>query len=162
MSQEKLSQNYDEDPFHRRVLCFIEFATVTQNGDSGWHRTCFPIDINPFIIHPAHERLYHTTRVYAPYSLQTAVRVLLRPTRIRTVIELWDGAYGFSSLAEKTRISNLRQHILLSYFKTLSANRAAAVVVSFDSVFSFSFIFCGSSERRNKQSSSSNIWWIEV
>ena len=37
-----------------------------------------------------------------------------------------DGAYGLPSLSEKTRISNhlqmslQRQHILLSYFKTLS------------------------------------------
>jgi len=37
-----------------------------------------------------------------------------------------DGAYGLSSLSEKTRVSNhlqmslQRQHILLSYFKTLS------------------------------------------
>jgi len=37
-----------------------------------------------------------------------------------------DGAYGLSSLSEKTRLSNhlqmslQRQHILLSYFKTLS------------------------------------------
>jgi len=37
-----------------------------------------------------------------------------------------DGAFGLSSLSEKTRISNhlqmslQRQHILLSYFKTLS------------------------------------------
>ena len=36
-----------------------------------------------------------------------------------------DGAYGLSSLSEKTRVSNhlqmslQRQHILLSYFKTL-------------------------------------------
>ena len=42
--------------------------------------------INPFITHPAHERLYHTTGVDAPYSLRTAVWVLLRPTRIRTVV----------------------------------------------------------------------------
>ena len=52
---------------------FIEFATVTQNDDRGWNRTFVPVDINPFITHPAHERLYHTTRVYAPYSLRTAV-----------------------------------------------------------------------------------------
>ena len=31
-----------------------------------------------------------------------------------------DGAYGFSSLSEKTGMSQQRQHILLSYFKTLS------------------------------------------
>ena len=30
----------------------------------------------------------------------------LRPTRIWTVKELWDGAYGFSSLSEKTKMSN--------------------------------------------------------
>ena len=39
---------------------------------------------------------------------------------------LWDGAYGFSSLSEKTRKSNRlqmslqRQHFLLRYLKTLS------------------------------------------
>ena len=39
---------------------------------------------------------------------------------------LWDGAYGLSSLSEKTRKSNRlqmslqRQHFLLSYLKTLS------------------------------------------
>ena len=29
-------------------------------------RTYVPVNINPFITHPAHERLYHTTGVYAP------------------------------------------------------------------------------------------------
>ena len=50
---------------------FIEFATVTQHGVRG----CVPIDISPFINHPAmpNERLYHTTRVY---SLRIAVSVL--------------------------------------------------------------------------------------
>ena len=43
---------------------------------------------------------------------------------------LWDGAYGFSSLSEKTRKSNhlqmslQRQHFLLSYLKTLSVGPA--------------------------------------
>ena len=50
---------------------FIEFATVAQHGDRGSNRTNVPIDINPFITHPAHERLYYTTGVYAPYSLRT-------------------------------------------------------------------------------------------
>ena len=53
----------------------IEFVTVTQHGGREWNRTNVPIDINPFITHPAHERLYHTTGVYAPYSLRTAVWV---------------------------------------------------------------------------------------
>ena len=50
----------------------IEFATVTQHGDRGWNRmyriSLQLIDscINPFITHPAHERLYHTTGVDAP------------------------------------------------------------------------------------------------
>ena len=30
----------------------------------------------------------------------------LRPERIRTVKELWDGAYGFPFLSKKTRMSN--------------------------------------------------------
>ena len=84
-------------------LCYlIEFIMVGQRCDRGWNRTNVPIDINPFITHPAHERLYHTTRLYAPYSLLTEVWVLLRSTRIRTVKELWD-AYSFSSWYEKTR-----------------------------------------------------------
>ena len=68
---------------------------MTQHGDKGWNRTYVPIDINLSIFHPAHERLYHTTGIYAPYSLRTAGKVLLRPTRIRLVKELWDGAYDF-------------------------------------------------------------------
>ena len=39
-------------------------------------------------------------------SYRTALWVFLRPTRIRTVKGLWDGAYGFSSSSEKTRTSN--------------------------------------------------------
>ena len=44
---------------------------MTQHGDRGSNRTNVPIDIKPFITHPAHERLYHTTGVYTPYSLRT-------------------------------------------------------------------------------------------
>ena len=40
---------------------------LTQLCDREWNKTSAPID-NPFITHPVHERLYHTTRVYAPYS----------------------------------------------------------------------------------------------
>ena len=76
---------------------FIEFATLT-HGDRGWDRTNIPIDINPFITHPVHEKLYHTTGVYALRSLP--------PTRNRTVKGLWDEAYGFSSLSAKIRLSN--------------------------------------------------------
>ena len=45
---------------------------------------------------------------------------------------LWDGAYGLSSLSEKTRKSNRlqmslqKQHFLLSYLKTLSVEPAAS------------------------------------
>ena len=53
---------------------------VSQRGDRGWNRTNVPIDINPFITHPAHEMLHQTTRVCDPYSSRTAVWVLLRPT----------------------------------------------------------------------------------
>ena len=48
----------------------------------------------------------------------------------KSVKVLWDGTYGFSSLSEKTRTSNhlqmslQRQHLLLSYLKTLSVGPA--------------------------------------
>ena len=38
------------------IIASIEFATVTQHGDRGWNRTYVPIDISPFIIHPAHNK----------------------------------------------------------------------------------------------------------
>ena len=46
-------------------LYFVEFSTVTLHGDRWWNRTNVLIDINPLITHPARERLYHTTGVYA-------------------------------------------------------------------------------------------------
>jgi len=45
---------------------------VTQQGDRGWNGTNVLIDINPFITHSTHERLYHTTGVYAPYFLASS------------------------------------------------------------------------------------------
>ena len=62
----------------------LKFPTVTQHGNRGWTRNKVLIDINPFITPLSHERVYHTTGVYAPYPLRTAVWVLLhvRPTRI--------------------------------------------------------------------------------
>ena len=68
--------------------------------------------LQPFITHPSRNRLYHPTGVYVPYSLRTAVWVLLRRTRIRTVKELWDGANGFSSLSEKTKGFLVAVHFL--------------------------------------------------
>ena len=44
---------------------------MTQHGVRVWNRTYVPININPSITHPAHERLYHTTGLYTPYSLWT-------------------------------------------------------------------------------------------
>ena len=105
---------------------------MTLHGDRGWNRTNVAIDINPFITHPAHERLHHTTGVHTPYSLQTAVCVLLYPTRIKTVKELWDEPTVFCHYLRRLeclpvticRCDNQRQNILLSYFKTLSVGQA--------------------------------------
>ena len=74
---------------------------MTLHGDRWWNRTNVLIDINPLIAHPAHERLYYTTGVYTLYPLRTAVWVLLRPTKIKTVKELWDGSYGFLGLIRR-------------------------------------------------------------
>ena len=63
--------------------------------------------------------------------IQTVVGVLLRPTRKVSEV-LWNEAYGFSSLSEKTRKSNRlqmslqRQHFLLSYLKTQRVGPAGA------------------------------------
>ena len=55
------------------LMYFIEFATMTQHGDRGWNRINVPIDINPFIIHPAHGRLYHIIGVHAPLLFTNCV-----------------------------------------------------------------------------------------
>ena len=89
------------------VLFILSAAVVTPllnsprlvNTVTGWNRINVPIDINPIITQPAHEKLCHTTEVYAPYSLRTEVWVLLFSARVRTLKELWDGAYGFLSLS---------------------------------------------------------------
>ena len=69
-------------------------------------KTWLTYDINAFITHPAHERLHYPIGVYDPYSLRTAAWILLLPTKTRTVKELWQGAYEYSSLSKKTRMSN--------------------------------------------------------
>ena len=39
------------------IIDSIEFATVTQHVDRGWNMAYVLIDINPFIIHPAHHKV---------------------------------------------------------------------------------------------------------
>ena len=71
----------------------------------------------------------HHTWDYVPYSLRTVCGFFNVPQNLY-MQGLWDGAYGLSSLSEKTRKSNRlqmslqRQHFLLSYFKTLSVGPA--------------------------------------
>ena len=49
------------------IIAFIVFATVTQHGDRGWNSAYVPIDINPFIIHPAdHKVVPHHPRGLRP------------------------------------------------------------------------------------------------
>ena len=79
---------------------------------------------------PSPGKVVHTTGVYVPCSFWTVLWVFLRPTRTRKVKVLWNGAYSFSFLSDKTRKSNRlqtsfqRQHFHLSYFKTLSVDPA--------------------------------------
>ena len=68
---------------------------------------------------------------YVPYSLRRVCGSFNVPQIFYRMRKgLWDGAYGLSSLFEKTRKSNhlqmllQRQHFLLSYLKTLSAGPA--------------------------------------
>ena len=71
---------------------FIEFRHGDSTRWQGMKQDLRPNWYQPFINHPVNERLYHTTGVYAPYSLLAEVWVLLRPTRIRTMKEPWDEA----------------------------------------------------------------------
>ena len=62
-----------------------------------------------------------------PYSLRRACGFFNVPEIYYMCKGLRDGAYGFSSLSEKTRKSNLLQmllHFLLNYLKTLSVGQA--------------------------------------
>ena len=65
------------------------------------------------------QRPEHNTGNYVPYSLRTVSGFFNVPQSY--LQGLWDGAYGLSSLSEKTRKSNhlqmseQRQHFLLSY-----------------------------------------------
>ena len=73
--------------------------------------------------------LDHRTGDYALYSLRT-VRGFFNDPQNLYMQGLLDGAYGLSSLSEKTRKSNCSQislhgqHFLFSYLKTLSLGPA--------------------------------------
>ena len=82
------------------------------------HARCHPYPIPPPV------KVDHTTRVYDPYSFWIVMCVLLDPVRTN---------HGFLSLSEKTRKCNhlemslQRQHILLSYLKTLCVGPAGVL-----------------------------------
>ena len=79
---------------------------------------------------PYMSEIDHYTRHYVPYSLRRVCGFFNVPQIHYMCKGLWDGAYGLSSLSEKTRKSNhlqmllQRQHFLLSYLKTLSVGPA--------------------------------------
>ena len=81
-------------------------------------------------IHECESEIDHYTGHYVPYSLRRVCGFFNVPQIYYMCKGLWDGAYGLSSLSEKTRKSNLlqtllqRQHFLLSYFKTLNVGLA--------------------------------------
>ena len=78
-------------------------------------------------IHKCESEIDHDTRHYVPYSLGRMCEFFHVPQIYYMCKGLSDGAYGLSSLSEKTRKSNClqilqRQHFLLSYLKTLSVD----------------------------------------
>ena len=81
-------------------------------------------------IHECESEIDHCTGHYVPYSLRRVCGFFNVPQIYGMCKGLWDGAYGLSSLSEKTRKSNRlqmllqRQHFLLSYLKTLSVGPA--------------------------------------
>ena len=81
---------------------------------------------NDALIHECESEIDHYTGLYVPYSLRRVCGFFNVPQIYYMCKGLWEGAYGLSSLSEKTRKSNhlqmllQRQHFLLSYLKTLS------------------------------------------
>ena len=81
-------------------------------------------------IYECESEIDHYTGHYVPYSLRRVSGFFNVPQIYYMCKGLWDGAYGLSSLSEKTRKSNhlqmllQRQHFLLSYLKTLSVGPA--------------------------------------
>ena len=81
-------------------------------------------------IHECESEINHYTGHYVPYSLRRVCGFFNVPQIYYMCKGLWDGAYGLSSLSEKTRKSNRlqmllqRQHFLLSYLNTLSVGPA--------------------------------------
>ena len=81
-------------------------------------------------IHECESEIDHYTGHYVPYSLQRVCGFFNVPQIYYMCKGLWDGAYGLSSLYEKTRKSNRlqmllqRQHFLLCYLKNLSVGPA--------------------------------------
>ena len=77
-------------------------------------------------MHDCESEIDHYTGHYVPYSLWRVCGFFNVPQIYYMCKGLWDGAYGLSSLSEKTRKSNRlqmllqRQHFLLSYLKILS------------------------------------------
>ena len=77
---------------------------------------------------PLHWRTKNSQSTGITRLFSNSAWVLLRPKELSTFKEslLWDGTCGLSSFSEKTRTSNhllmklQRQHVLLSYLKTLS------------------------------------------
>ena len=82
-------------------------------------------------IHEYESEIDHYTGHHVPYSLRRVCGFFNVPQNFYYLCKgLWDGAYGWSFLSEKTRESNRlqmllqRQHFLLSYLKTLSLGPA--------------------------------------
>ena len=82
-------------------------------------------------IHEGESEIDHYTGHYGPYSLRRVCGFFNVPQIYYMCKGSLDGAYGLSSLSEKTRKSNhlqmllQRQHFLLSYLKTVSVGPAA-------------------------------------
>ena len=82
----------------QKFLCPSKFS-VTRTSS---------VKARPPLFHVTQETLKwaNANSSFPPTLKEQHCGFFLRPTRIRTVKELWDGANGFSSSSEKTRTSN--------------------------------------------------------
>ena len=106
------------------------FSGIINFYNTGWG-TGWEGMSNDAPIHECESEIDHYTGHYVPYSLRRVCGLINVPRIFYYLWKgLWDGAYGLSSLSEKTRKSNRllmllqRQHFLLSYLKILRVGPA--------------------------------------
>ena len=88
-------------------------------------------------IHECESEIHHYTGHYVPYSLRRVCGFFNVPQIYYMCKGLWDGAYGLSSLSEKTRKSNRLQMLLQRQDFPAQQNGACPIELTGRRLFKF-------------------------